>query len=119
MHELSIALNLIELATEEVQKVGAYQVEKLRIRVGALSGVVPDALRFAFDIAAQHTLLENAELIIEEVPVRIFCTTCGIERELPPAPILRCPVCHMLSADIRQGRELELVTLTLSTEEPS
>jgi len=119
MHELSIALSLVELASEEAQKAGASKVEKLHIRVGTLSGVVPDALRFAFDIATQHTLLENAELVIEEVPVRIFCATCNAEQELPPSLVLKCPVCQTLSGDIRQGKELELVTLTLLTEQPS
>ncbi len=117
MHELSIALSLIELAEEEARKAGATHIEQVTVRIGALSGVVPDALRFAFDVATEGTMLEGATLNIDELPVRIFCATCQIEREVPPALILRCPVCEEFSGDIRQGKELELASLTLLTEE--
>jgi hydrogenase nickel incorporation protein HypA/HybF len=70
MHELSIALGLVELASEEAARQGRVRVETLYVRVGALSGVVPSALRFSFDVAAGGTAIEGAVLEIEEVAGR-------------------------------------------------
>ncbi|RMG65900.1 MAG: hydrogenase maturation nickel metallochaperone HypA [Calditrichaeota bacterium] len=117
MHELSVALSLIELAEAEAKQAGATHIESVRVRVGALSGVVPEALQFAFEAASEGTMLEGAKLEIEELPIRIFCPHCHAEREVPAGFILRCPVCNEFCGDIRQGKELELASLTLLTEE--
>ncbi|MDQ4080994.1 MAG: hydrogenase maturation nickel metallochaperone HypA, partial [Gemmatimonadota bacterium] len=65
MHELSIALELIELASAETHRLGDPRVVSVRVRVGPLSGIVHDALRFSFDIAAAGTAVEGARLEIE------------------------------------------------------
>ena len=65
MHELSIALSLIDAVCEELPRLGAVTVKSVRVRVGPLSGVVPDALTFAFDIAAVETPIVGARLDIE------------------------------------------------------
>jgi hydrogenase nickel incorporation protein HypA/HybF len=74
MHEMSIALSVIELASEELQRLDGVNVRALHLRVGKLSAVVPDALRFSFDLAARGTPFENARLEIEE--------TAGYELQL-------------------------------------
>jgi hydrogenase nickel incorporation protein HypA/HybF len=66
MHELSIAASLIDAANEEVLRQGVVIVRTLHVRVGQLSGVVPDALRFAFDVAVEGTPIAGASLVIEE-----------------------------------------------------
>ena len=66
MHELSIAVALVELACEEVDRRQLQRVEALHLRMGSLSGVVRDALLFSFDVAAAGTLIEGASLKVEE-----------------------------------------------------
>ena len=66
MHELSIAVSLVELACEEVERRQLPRVQALHVRVGPLSGIVTDALRFSFDVAAAGTPIEGALLKVEE-----------------------------------------------------
>lgn len=75
MHELSIANSLAELAMEAAENSGIEQVKALYLKLGALSGVVKEALEFSFDVAVQGTSLEGAKLIIEDVPVSVFVPT--------------------------------------------
>ncbi len=76
MHELSIALSMIELATEEAERRGGAPVVALHLKLGPLSGVVKDALLFSYEVACNGTLLEGSRLIIEDVPVVIYCWQC-------------------------------------------
>ena len=118
MHELSIAVSLIEVATEEAQRLGGVRVEALHLRLGPLSGVVREALLFSFELAAEGTPIEGARLEIEEVPVVVFCPACREERHLPNLQSFQCPVCAAPTPDVIRGRELELVTMAVvSTEE--
>jgi len=110
MHELSIALGLIELATEEAARQGAVRVSTLYVRLGPLSGVVSDALRFSFDLAAEGTPIEGARLEIEEIPLTVRCASCGGERTLAILHRIRCPVCDG-PAEVIRGRELEFAAM--------
>ncbi|OAN48375.1 hydrogenase nickel incorporation protein HypA [Chloroflexus islandicus] len=111
MHELSIAHNIVNIASTAAAEAGAEEISVVHLRIGALAGVVADALRFSFAIAAEGTPLANAELIIEEVPVTVFCPTCNTEVTLPNPRLFRCPQCGQPSGQIVHGRELELVAL--------
>ena len=68
MHELSIALSLVDLACEEKERRQLPTVQALHLRVGSLSGVVRDALLFSFDMATAGTCIEGARLKVEETP---------------------------------------------------
>jgi hydrogenase nickel incorporation protein HypA/HybF len=83
MHELSIALGLIDTICEELPKLGAVSVRSVHLRVGALSGVAPDALTFAFDVAADGSPIAGARLEIE--------ATTGQELELAALEVLDAP----------------------------
>ena len=112
MHELSIAYNLVETAVAAAREKNVSRVEAVHLKLGELSGVVKEALLFAYEIAAENTLLAGATLEIEELPVVIYCSQCGQERPLPSVQYLCCPVCDTPAAEIIQGREMELVSLT-------
>jgi hydrogenase nickel incorporation protein HypA/HybF len=114
MHELSIAMSLIEAACEEASRQGDVRVEALHLRLGALSGVVREALEFSFDLAAEGTAIEGARLQIEEVPVTVYCPQCCDERQLPSLQHFRCPVCDTPTPDVVRGRELELTALEIT-----
>lgn len=113
MHELSIAVSLVEIASEEAARHGAEAVDTVFLKVGALSGVVCDALTFSFDVATAGTLLEGARLAIETVPVVAFCTRCETEKQLPDGHTFLCPDCDTPTPEIRQGRELEMTGLEI------
>ena len=108
MHELSIAYNLVEIADDAARRAGASRITAVHLRLGALSGVVPDALQFSFPVAAAGTLAAGAELVIEFVPVQVHCATCAVSRELAAPAILQCPVCGAPTPRVLQGREMEL-----------
>jgi hydrogenase nickel incorporation protein HypA/HybF len=113
MHELSIMQSALSQALEEARKAGASQVFEIRLRIGALSGVVPEALRFAFETLSAGTPAENAVLTIQEVPARFWCETC--QREFETAELFgECPDCNHPSRELRAGREMELASLEIA-----
>jgi hydrogenase nickel incorporation protein HypA/HybF len=113
MHELSIALNIVEIASEEARRLGNVRLEAVHLRVGALSGVVKDALLFSWQMACEDTPAAGSRLEIEEVPVGIWCRTCQAERT-PEDPLdFHCPVCGGLEIEVRAGRELEVAALEI------
>ena len=113
MHELSIANELVETAAEAASAAGASKVNVVHLRLGLMAGVVKSSLEFCYDLAAQETLLEGSRLEIEQLPVEIFCPTCQQVVELPSVQWFHCPRCDTPSADIRQGKELEIESLEI------
>jgi len=111
MHELSIALSLIEGAEEHMKRLGEPRVVAIHVKVGPLSGVVPDALLFAYGVACEGTMLEGSRLAIEHSPVLIHCSHC--DRATAPESLqsMTCSVCGHPPARVVQGEELELVAL--------
>lgn len=110
MHELSIAMGIVEAAMEEAQKRGV-QVSAVHLRLGALSGVVKDALLFSYEVACQDTPLEGSRLLVEDVPVAVFCPQCQEQRILTSVQSFICPECGLPTMDVRQGKELEVFAL--------
>jgi hydrogenase nickel incorporation protein HypA/HybF len=110
MHELSIAMSIVETAEEEAGRRGG-KVTAVHLRLGALSGVVKDALLFCYEMACQDTPLEGSRLIVEDVPVVVFCPTCQAKRTLSTVQCFECPECRTPTGDIVQGKELEVFAL--------
>jgi hydrogenase nickel incorporation protein HypA/HybF len=112
MHELSLALSLVEIAREEGARLGG-QVSAVHVRLGALAGVVREALLSSYEMASADTPLAGSRLVIEDVPVVVVCPQCG-EQQLPDASYwMGCPACGTPTPEVRQGRELELVALEI------
>ena len=117
MHELSIALSMIEMATEEAERRGGAKVTALHIKLGPLSGAVKDALLFSYEVASNGTMLEGSQLVIEDVPVVIYCSECQAEQRLESIQRFCCPVCGTLSSEVVRGRELEFVAMEIEERE--
>jgi hydrogenase nickel incorporation protein HypA/HybF len=113
MHELSIAMSMIEMATEEAARQGDARVSALHLKLGPLSGVVRDALLFSYEVAGQGTPLEGSRLVIEEVPVIVYCPECEQERIIESIQRFCCPVCETMTPTVLQGKELLVVALEL------
>lgn len=103
----------VELALEHAQRADATRIHRIRLRVGRLSGVVPEALEFAFDAVIAGTIAEGARLEIEAVGIVCFCLDCQLEFATD-SWFCECPSCGRVSDDVRQGDELELDSLELS-----
>ncbi len=110
MHELSIALSIVDMATEEAERQGG-RVAAVHLRLGPLSGVVKEALRSAYGLAREGTALATAELVVEDVPLVGYCRACDAARPLPSVWELRCPECGGPTPEIVSGRELEVFAL--------
>jgi len=110
MHELSIAMGIVEAALDEAQKRSVH-VSAVHLRLGALSGVVKDALLFSYEVACQDTVLQGSRLMVEDVPVVIFCSTCEKEQTLESVQSFACPVCGTPTMNILKGKELEVFAL--------
>jgi hydrogenase nickel incorporation protein HypA/HybF len=112
MHELSIMESALNLALEQARENRAVRIHALRLRIGALSGVVPEALEFAFEALTVGTPAEGAQLIIEHVPARFWCATCVSEFAAEDL-FAECPGCKRPSGDLRAGREMELASMEI------
>jgi hydrogenase nickel incorporation protein HypA/HybF len=110
MHELSIAMGIVDAALEEAARRGV-KVSAVHLRLGKLSGVVKDALQFSYEVACQDTPLEGSHLMVEDLPVVVFCARCQEKRELESVQLFQCPVCGTPTMDVRQGKELEVFAL--------
>lgn len=117
MHELSIANNLVSIALEHVANSGNVRVQQINLRIGALSCVHRDALLFSFDLITAGTPLAGAVLHITDLPIVIYCPKCEMQKELPGVQVFRCPTCQTPSADVRQGRELDIESIEIVESE--
>jgi hydrogenase nickel incorporation protein HypA/HybF len=111
MHELSIALSIVDGVVDELGQCGASEVSSVHLRLGRLAGVDKQALLFSYHVAVQETLLAHSRLIIEDVDVTIRCSTCGAEGRPQSFPVLTCNRCGALADRIIAGQELEITAM--------
>ncbi|MGH9512666.1 MAG: hydrogenase maturation nickel metallochaperone HypA [Terriglobales bacterium] len=114
MHELSIALSMIDGVLEEAGKRGGAKVEAVHLKLGVFSGVNQDALLFSYGLACEGTLLEGSRLLIEDVPLLIYCPACETERAARSEQELCCSICSTPAARIVRGQELEVTALEIA-----
>jgi hydrogenase nickel incorporation protein HypA/HybF len=110
MHELSIALSIVDMAAEEAQR-REVRVCGVHLRLGPLSGVVKQALLSAYELAREGSPLADARLVIEEVPVLAHCPACRATRAVVSVQQLVCAECGTPTPEVVSGRELEMVAL--------
>jgi len=103
MHELGITRNIVAIVREHA---GEGRVTRVTLEIGKLSAVMPDAIRFCFDICSKDTPLEGAELEIREIDGRGRCQTCGEELELLQ-PFGRC-ACGSNHVECIAGDEMNI-----------
>lgn len=113
MHELSIAMSIVEMAEEEAASRGHAQVLTVHLRLGPLSGVVKEALLSSYEMACASTPLEGSQLVIEEVPIEVFCPKCQMRVRVSSMQWIACPECGTPTPDVVQGKELEVVALEI------
>jgi hydrogenase nickel incorporation protein HypA/HybF len=111
MHELSIAISMIDQVAEEAASRGGLNVEAVHMRLGVFAGVDKAALLFAYELACEGTPLQGSRLVIETVPLVVFCPVCEQERTPPSMYEICCPECLTPTSQIVSGREMEVASL--------
>ncbi|MCX8091620.1 MAG: hydrogenase maturation nickel metallochaperone HypA [Verrucomicrobiae bacterium] len=112
MHEMALMSEALRLAEESARAAGAARITALRLRIGALSSVVPEAMQFAWDVARRGTLAETAILQIEPVPAAAQCARC--ESEYPCDDFWTpCPRCGAVGGELVRGQELEIAAVEI------
>jgi hydrogenase nickel incorporation protein HypA/HybF len=102
----------LSVALERARQEQASRVLVIRLKIGALSGVVPEALQFAFEALTPGTAAEGATLAVDFVPARFWCTNCAREFESDDM-LADCPLCQTPSGELRTGRELQVASLEI------
>jgi hydrogenase nickel incorporation protein HypA/HybF len=114
MHELSIAISMIDQIIEESESRGGLDVEVVHLKLGVFSGVDKDALLFSYELACEGTLLQGSRLLIETIPLVIHCEVCQKDRTPPSLYQLCCPECQTPGQTIVSGREIEVASLEVA-----
>src|SRR5262245_49707335 len=112
MHELSIAMSIVEMAEQEAQHHGG-RVAAVHLKLGMLSGVVKEVLLSSYEMASADTALEGSRLMVEEVSIVVYCPSCQAQRQIKSAQWFCCPECGTPTSDVVQGKELEVVALEI------
>ncbi len=112
MHETSILREALALALQSAVSEGATRITSMTMCVGEASGVVKEALEFAWEPLTQGTFAQNAKLIIESVPIVCVCPN-GCPDFPCKGPIYECPQCKSLSVQLRSGLEIEVVEVEI------
>lgn len=114
MHEASIALSVLKTVTEECRQRGFTTIESVRLKIGKGSGVLPEALTFAFDIAKANSIAKEARLDIDLIPVGGNCHNCGATFETEERFLLACPQCSDHNFTINQGYEMNIIDMEVN-----
>ncbi len=114
MHEVSIAISLLDIVEEQCRAGGYHSVEAVKVRVGKGGEILPEALDFAFAAVKRDTVAHRARLIVDWVPVGGFCSGCRRQFETEEKVLFSCPLCASPSFQINQGYELQIVELEVN-----
>jgi len=118
MHELSIALDILDFVKDEMNRRQLDDLRAVGVRIGALSAVDPEALSFGFTVACRETPLEDVRLEIELVPAEIQCEICGYQGTTKTTEFI-CPRCRSSNLAISQGYELDIAYLETGDDSAS
>jgi len=116
MHEAGIAASVLEIAETEARKLGATTIRVVKLRLGDFSGVVADALEFAFEALKAGTLADQARLEIERIPLTAWCSTCQATRQPQEELMLWCPACNT-PLEVMTGQELDVEYIEIDEPE--
>ena len=110
MHELSIVEGLMGIIKETAQEHGLARVTRVKLRIGEMRQVVPDALRFAFEVTGKDTVAEGADIVITDVPTKAHCNECGADFSVEEFCFV-CSACGSSRIIVTEGKELYIDSL--------
>jgi hydrogenase nickel incorporation protein HypA/HybF len=110
MHELSIAMSIVEMAQEEAER-RKVEVDAVYLDLGMLSGVVKEALLFSYEMACDGTALQGSRLVVKEIPIEVYCPACDKKQTLSSMQWFCCPDCGTPTSEVIHGKELTITAL--------
>ncbi len=117
MHEMGIALQILDIVNQSLPRDEDLRIKSIQLRVGKLSAVVPQSLRFCMEVVTKDTPAEGAELHMEEVPVVLVCEDCGAKTEIERPPF-ECGGCGGSDVEIVSGREMLVDSIEVEQRPP-
>jgi hydrogenase nickel incorporation protein HypA/HybF len=117
MHEMGIAMEILKIVQSSIpaEMTGA-RVRRVNLKIGRMSTIVPESLRFCFGVVAENTPVANAELAITEIAVQAQCTDCNHQWQIE-SPIFVCPACSSGKVEMLTGRELDIDSIELEEQD--
>ena len=119
MHELSMAQGIINAVVETAESNNATEVNEVTIELGRLAMVNPEQLEFILGVLVENTILEDAKIVFEEIPVEIECNECNfhgnaiVDEKDHYAPMIQCPDCHSYSIEILNGKDIVVKNIVI------
>lgn len=117
MHELSIVSSIVDSVIESLAPYPGASVKEVRLRIGALAAVEEESLQFCYGVATVDTPLAGSILVVNRMPVVVYCSQCKQSSELNGVQSFRCSLCGELTHEVLQGRELEIENIEIETED--
>lgn len=118
-----MAQGIINAVIETAETNNATEVTEVIIEIGRLAMINPEQLRFMLDVLVENTIVENAEIKIDEIPVEIECPECGYKGEANLdnldhyAPMVECPKCENKRIAILNGKDCIVKNIVIEQEE--
>jgi len=113
MHELSIAMGIVDIANKEAVKHHVSNIELIELEIGTLSGIEMESLNFVWPLAVNGTVLEHAEKKIDVIKGKARCLDCGCDYDLDNI-FDSCPECKSYFKDIYHGKELRVKAIVVN-----
>lgn len=122
MHELSMAQGIFSTVMDAAEKNNATEIKEVIVEVGHLAMVNPEQLSFLLDVVKEDTIAENANFIVNEIPVEIECKECEYKGDVPIdgldhyAPIIKCPKCDTPRITVKNGKDVIVKNITIEQD---
>lgn len=111
MHEYGITESIVRISCEEAEVHGANKITEIRLKIGELSGLVPESIQIYFDMVSEGTIAAGAKLIVEKILIRFKCNECGAESGVSSQGLYECPKCKSKNISIIGGHEYMIDSL--------
>jgi len=124
MHELAMASSIVDAILNTAKKNDAIKVTEAVLEIGDMTMLNPEQLRFMMSILSEDTMLEDAEIIINMIPIEIECESCGFQGESKSdenrdhlMAVARCPECENTQVHVIKGQECNVKTIKIEKED--
>lgn len=116
MHELPITQSIVRIATKEAEKHNIKKINKIRLKIGELSGLVPECIQQYFDFASKGTAAEGAQIIITKIPITMKCVNCGFTGKTDSFIDNKCPICSSKDMKLAGGNEFYIDSMEVDED---
>ncbi len=116
MHELSIAISIVDIATRQAETASALSVSRVELDIGTMSGIEYESLKFALSVAVKDSILEGTEFRINRIEPLCECLTCT-HLFIPNGLFGQCPECGEKNTSLIRGKELQIKSLLVEQKE--